>query len=142
MVGAGGGFALASSLVVMCCQLTKRSPVATWRQCRFLFCTSMDAVCAVCTGHHSNVGNSASRDRGKQNNKQTTPHKQKHQPNRDPPSHHFQSFDLYRRVKQSETWIDCNYLLGPRILQNHLLFMLVERLCVFRLGSDQPAHRR
>ena len=102
----------------------------------FLFCTSMDAVCAVCTGHHSKDGNSASREEEKTKTNNRNP--QKDQPNKNPPSNHFQSFELYRRVKQSETWIDCNWLLGPRILEDHLLLMLVERLCALRLRTDQP----
>ena len=36
------------------CHLTKGQIDAT-----FCFCTSLDAVCAVCTGHHAVGGNSA-----------------------------------------------------------------------------------
>ena len=70
------------------------------------FCTTGDAMCAGCTGHLSEGGDSACLMRGRESEtkptKQKPKHKTKHQNKKT--SRKLQSFALYVRVRHGETW--------------------------------------
>ena len=55
--------------------------------------------------------------KGRRKDQTTHPTPPKQNKQRNPPSKNFQSFDLHIGVKPSETWIGCNELRAPRILE-------------------------
>ena len=88
-----------AGLVISIGSASRPSPIDPASTADTLFCTSADAMCAVCTGHHKKGGNSAclrgqqqsKGDRNPKQNKTKTPNT--NQPN--PPKQTSQSFALY-----------------------------------------------
>ena len=105
-----------AGLVISIGSASRPSPIDPASTADTLFCTSADAMCAVCTGHHKKGGNSACL-RGQQQSKgdRTTTNKTKtpntNQPNT--PKQTSQSFALYSRVRQVKQKRHYYQLHGP-----------------------------